>query len=98
VALSTLDMAFFRPSCASETASFKPRRPRRVSERRKLGPERLRLGGAHLHPQHLAPAVGVDRDSTYHGTRHDPPGLARLHVRGVDPQVGPPAPGAPGTL
>src|SRR3546814_2493705 len=34
VAPSTLAMAAFSPSCASEVTSFTPRRPRRASERR----------------------------------------------------------------
>jgi hypothetical protein len=35
VALSTFEIAAFRPSCASETTSFTPRKPRRDKVRRK---------------------------------------------------------------
>ena len=52
-------------------------------------PEGLGLGGADIHAQHLAPAVGVDADGDDDGDRDDAAGLADLHVGRVDPQVGP---------
>ncbi len=54
-----------------------------------LGPERLGFAGADLHAQHLALAVGVDAHGHYHRHADDAPGLARLDVGGVDPQVRP---------
>ena len=54
-----------------------------------VGPERLGLGGADVHAEHLAPAVGVDADRDDHRDRDDAPVLAHLHVGGVDPQIGP---------
>ena len=54
-----------------------------------VGPEGLGLGGADLHAEHLAPAVGVDADGDDDGDRDDAAGLADLHVGGVDPQIRP---------
>jgi site-specific DNA recombinase len=52
-------------------------------------PEGLRLGGADGHAEHLASAVAIDADRDGDGDRDDAPGLADLHVGGVEPQVGP---------
>ena len=54
-----------------------------------LDPERLGLRGADRHAEDFAAAVGVDRDGEGHGDRDNAPGLAHLHVGGVDPQIGP---------
>jgi hypothetical protein len=53
------------------------------------GPEGLRFRGADGHAQHLAPAVTVDAHRDDDGHRHDPPGLAHLHIGGVDPEIRP---------
>ena len=52
-------------------------------------PEGLRLRGADRHAEHLAPAVAVDADRDGDGDRDDAPGLADLHVGGVEPEIGP---------
>ena len=52
-------------------------------------PEGLGLRGPDRHPEDLALALGAHRDGDYHGDRNDPPGLARLHVGRVDPQIRP---------
>jgi len=54
-----------------------------------VNPEGLGLRGADGHAQHLTPTVGVDRDGEGHRDRDDAPGLAHLHVGGVDPEIGP---------
>ena len=91
------------PSCASETTSFTPRKPRRASLRRKAVQKgeadkandpvnhspAERLGGADVHAEHLAPAVGVDAHRHDDRDRDDAAGLADLHVGGVDPQIRP---------
>ena len=77
------------PSCASETTSLTPRRPRRASLRRNAVQNGLGLGGADLHAQHLAPAVAVDADGDDDGDRDDAAVLADLQVGGVDPEIGP---------
>jgi len=48
-----------------------------------------RLGGADVHAEHLAPAVGVDAHRHDDRDRDDAAGLADLHVGGVDPQIRP---------
>src|SRR5205814_10206006 len=60
-----------------------------VQAAQELGPERLGFAGADLQAQHFALTFGVHAYSDYYGHAHDAPGLARLHVRGVDPQVRP---------
>ena len=78
------------PSWLSLITSFTPRRPRRFRLRRnsvQKGSAGLR--GAHLQAQHLTLAVGVHADSHYDRDAHDAPGLTRLHVGRVNPQVGP---------
>jgi site-specific DNA recombinase len=52
-------------------------------------PERLRLGGADRHAEDLAAAIAIDADCDGDGDGDDAPGLADLHVSGVEPQVGP---------
>ena len=54
-----------------------------------LGPERLGLGRADVHAEHLAPAVAVDADRDDHRDRDDAAVLAHLHVGGVDPEIRP---------
>ena len=44
---------------------------------------------ADIHAEHLAPTVGVNADRDRDGHRHDPPGLAHLHVGRIQPQVRP---------
>lgn len=53
------------------------------------GPEGLGFGGADIHAQHLAPAVGIDADRDDDRDRHDAAGPANLQVGGVDPQIRP---------
>ena len=52
-------------------------------------PERLRLRAADRHAEDLAPAVGVHADRDGHRDGDDAPGLADLHVGGVEPEIGP---------
>jgi hypothetical protein len=54
-----------------------------------LDPEGLGLRRADRHAEHLAAAVGVDRDRDGHRDRDDSAGFAHLHVGGVDPEIGP---------
>ena len=61
--------------------------PRQTAQ--ELGPEGLGLRGADRHAQDLAAALVVDRHRKGDGDRDDAPGLAHLHVGGVQPQVGP---------
>ena len=77
------------PSCASEITSLTPRRPRRVSLRKELRPDRLGLGCADLETKNLAPPIGVDADGDDDGDRDDPPASTDLEVGGVDPEMGP---------
>lgn len=46
-----------------------------------LGPDRLGLGGADLHAQHLAPAVSVDPDGNDDADRDDAPLLLFSRLR-----------------
>jgi hypothetical protein len=54
-----------------------------------LDPEGLGLRRTHRHAEHLAAAVGVDRDGDGHSDRDDPAGLAHLQVGRVNPEIGP---------
>jgi hypothetical protein len=54
-----------------------------------VGPEGLGLRRADLHAQHLAPAVAVDAHRDDDRDRYDTPVAARLHVSGVQPDIGP---------
>ena len=63
VALSTLVMAVFSPSCASEMTSLVSRRPRRGQAAQELDPERFGLAVPRGHAEHFAPAVSVDAHS-----------------------------------
>ena len=65
VALSTLAIAAFSPSWASEITSLTPRRPRR-ERAQELGPERFGFTVADGHAEHFAAAVGIDRHSDDH--------------------------------
>jgi hypothetical protein len=56
---------------------------------KELGPEDLGLRGTRGDAQDLAPAVGVDGDSDYHGNTDDPATLPRLQVGRVDPEIRP---------
>src|SRR6202008_401820 len=60
-----------------------------VQASEELGPERLGFTGSDLQPQDLPLAFGVHPHSHYHRDAHDAPGLARLHIGRVDPQVRP---------
>ena len=53
------------------------------------GPEGLGLGGADVHAQDLAPAVGVDAGGDDDGDRDDATPGADLDVGGVDPEIRP---------
>ena len=53
-----------------------------------LRPDRLGLGGADLHAQHLAPSVAVDADGDDDGDRHDAPATTDFQIGRVDPQIG----------
>ena len=61
--------------------------PRQLAQ--KARPERLRLRRAHRQTQNLPTPVAVHANSDYGGDRHDAAGLAHLHVRRVQPHVGP---------
>ena len=54
-----------------------------------LRPEGLGLGGADLHAQDLAPAIGVGAHRDVDGDRDDAAVLSDLDVGRVDPEVGP---------
>lgn len=53
-----------------------------------LGPEHLRLGGADIHAQHRATAVGVDADRDDDGDRNDAMAAADFDIRGIQPDIG----------
>ena len=67
-----------------ELDAAKPAADQLAEER---GPERLGLGEADVHAEHLAAPLGRRADGDDHRQRHDAPVLARLHVGGVDPDV-----------
>ena len=50
-----------------------------------VGPEGLGLAGAAGHAEHLATAIGVDRDRDGRRNRDDAPGLAHFDVGRVQP-------------
>ena len=52
-------------------------------------PEGLRFRRPDVHAEHLAPTVAVDADGDDDRHRHDPAGLADLHVGRVEPEIGP---------
>ena len=54
-----------------------------------LGPKGLGLRDADRHAQDFAPAPIVDAHGDDHGDRDDAPGLAHLHIGGVQPEIGP---------
>src|SRR4051812_46723755 len=89
VAPSTLTMAAFRPSCASEITSFAPRKPRRARLRRELDPEGLGFAVADGHAKHLAPPVVVDADGDDHRDRDDVVVASGFDVGGIEPEIGP---------
>jgi len=60
-----------------------------VQAAQELRPEGLGLRSADLQAQHLAVTVGVHADGHYDRHADDASGLARLHIGGIDPQVGP---------
>jgi len=84
-ARNTRATAALMPSCASEITSFTPA----FELAQELDPEGLGLRDADRHAEHLAPAVGVDRDRDGHRDRDDAPGLAHLHIRRIEPEIGP---------
>jgi hypothetical protein len=88
VACSTLAIAAFSPSCASEITSFTPRSPRRASLRKELGPERLGFGGSDFHAEDFASAIVVDADRDHDDYRDDAAGLTHLYISGIDPRTG----------
>lgn len=53
------------------------------------GPMRLGFRRAHVHAEHLEPAVAVDADCYDDGHRDDASVPANLHVGRVDPEIGP---------
>jgi hypothetical protein len=77
------------PSWLSLITSLNATQDASIQASEELGPERFSLAGADLQPEHLALAIGAHADRHYHRHAHDAPGLARLDVRGVDPQVRP---------
>lgn len=86
---STLAAAAFSPSWASEITSCTPRRPRRVSWRRKSVQNGSASLGPHRQAQRLAATIRVYANRHYCRYRHDPSGLPLLEVGRVDPQVRP---------
>jgi len=52
-------------------------------------PEGLRLGGADVQADDLAPSIGVGGDGDYGRDRDDAPALAHLEVSRVEPDIGP---------
>lgn len=54
-----------------------------------LGPEGLGLRGACIHSENFTTSIGVDADGDDRRHRDDAAVLARLHIGGVDPQIGP---------
>jgi hypothetical protein len=65
-------------------------------EAQEVGPERLGLARAGGHAEHLAPAVGVDRDRDRGGDRDDAPGLTDFDVGRIEPKIWPLALDRPG--
>ena len=55
----------------NEITSLTPAEAAAPELAQELDPEGLGLGGAHRHAEHLAPAVGVDRDGDGHCARDD---------------------------
>ena len=53
-----------------------------------LGPERLRLGGADIHAQHLTPAIGVDADRDDDGDRDDAVVAANFDICRIELDIG----------
>ena len=80
VVLSTLVIAAFSPSCASETTSLTPRRPRRA----RLRKNSTQNGSVSLWPivipSTFAPAVGTDADGDDYRDRDDMVVATDLHV------------------
>ena len=66
-----------------------PTQPSARERAQKARPERLRFRRSDLKPKNLVHAVGVHTHGDYYGDRHNPPGLAHLQVRRIDPQVRP---------
>src|SRR4051812_31547478 len=89
VALRTFDTAALMPSCASETTSLTPLRPRRASLRRKAVQKVSASDGPMSMPRtsRRPSLLSAHRDD--HSDRDNAPVLAHLHVGGVDPQIGP---------
>ena len=85
----TLATAALRPSWASETTSFTPRRPRRVSLRRNsvqngsASEAPISMPSTSRRPSQLTPTAMMTATETMR------PPLAHLQVGGVDPQIGP---------
>ncbi len=89
VALRTLAAAALMPSWLSLMTSLTPRRPRRFRLRRNSVQNGSASRAPDLQAEHLALALGVHAHRHYHRHADDAPGLARLDVGGVDPQVRP---------
>src|SRR6202158_2563535 len=89
VASSTLLIAAFSPSWASDTTSLTPRRPRLCRLPQELCPEWFGLGVANGHAEHLAPAVGVDGNSDDHRHGYYMMITAGLDVGGIEPKIRP---------
>ena len=89
VACSTLVIAAFKPSCASEITSLTPRKPCRASLRKNSVQKVSVFRRTDIEAQHFASSVAVDADRNDDGNRDDAAGLARLHVDGVEPDIGP---------
>ena len=89
LARSTLATAALRPSWASETTSLTPRRPAAGQLAQEGRPEGFRFGRPDVHAEHFAAAVAVDADRDDDGGGDNTTVLADLHVRGVEPEIGP---------
>src|SRR5512132_1255446 len=85
---STLAIAFFSPSWASEMTSCTPTRPRGDQALDELRPERLGLGGADVQRDDLPPAGLVHAVSDDHALAHHAAAVSDLLDLAVEEQIG----------
>ena len=85
--MSTVLIACFSPSCASEMTRRTPFSPRFTRLRKKRRPERPILRRADVDAQHLPLALAGDADGDDGGLADDAPVDADLVVRRIDPEV-----------
>jgi hypothetical protein len=84
---STWPIAFFSPSCASETTSGTPVKPRLTTPRRKSRQNASVSHSPQSRPIHLAPTRLVHAVRDHHALPHDAAAVADLLHLGVEPDV-----------